>query len=735
MITENDQPVMEASPTSAPGLPGVWLLPVALLIFYPPFFRGLFFSQELLLTHVLTSAVFILFCLRKWRNGATGLVEGGMDWPVLLLVGAYLLSLPGAVNMREALEGFYKVLNYFMIYWLVREVAVNLRISRILLIVLFTSSLGVALIGIAAALGYISYPGAFDGRYIMSTLQYVNAASVYMGIMSIIGISLAVTENRLPLKAFYGLATFMLMVVMLNASSKGAWIAVLASVVVYLAAIQKIKRLESVYLFITTLTAAAVVSMRVLPFLITKEPVPPAANTIISELGGLTEFGSSSFMSRLDFYSDALEIIRDYIFFGTGAGGWNSLYHRYQDYLYWTTEVHNHFLQAGVEAGLPGLLAWFGIFCVMMYCLYRLWRRRDSLNPSLWVLICGASSAALGLVSHSLIDFDLSIPSLQILLFALLGLITGICNAEFKERPGNENGAAFRVRPGVSRMLSGLVMAFALLLLTTAGLFALAAFHAERAEKAVRAGQYPQALNHYENATRFDPLNGRYYAGFARFCAVMWSKVEPDNIDSPIYKQAVSEAGLAEGLAWNDYKTMVSIDETYRILGNEEDMVRTGKRVIELNPWVIDGYDRLLGTYVGSISQWIERGDPSRARDGTKVAVALAEQLRQQMSRFKGKGDWEGQALEFNDSFKIRLAQVYFHQGNYKEAVNLLESCVDEELTRGEHFQALYAAALHRSGQQEAAAEIIISEKKQPGDFQEAYDYFISLQPLNGSES
>jgi O-antigen ligase len=731
VITENDQTVLDTQPASTSSYPGFWLLvPVALLIFFPPFFRGLFFSPEILVTHVLTSAVFLLFCFRRLRNRDGGLINGAMDWAVLALVGAYLLSLPGAVNMREALGGFYKVLNYFMIYWLVREAAVNYRINRTLLIVLFTSSLGVALIGIGAALGYFKYPGAFDGRHIMSTLQYINATSIYMGIMSLIGISLAVTGKRFWLKAFFSLASFLMMMVMFNASSKGAWAALFAVAIIYMVYVPNRKRLESVCLLLTTLAASAITAAKLLPVLISKEPLPPAANTIISELGGLTDFGSSSFLARLDFYSDAVGIMRNSSLFGTGAGGWDSLYHQYQDHLYWTTEVHNHFLQAGVEAGLPGLLAWIGIAGVLLFCLYRLWQRRNLIGQSQYMLVLSTACAALGLVLHSFIDFDLSIPSLQILLFAFFGLISGAYNAEFSGRPVGGNTTSFRVRPSLSRIITGLVVLLSLLLMITGGCFAMAAFHADKAEKAAQAGQYPRALSHYDTAARLDPLNGKYYTDFARFCAVMWSRVEPDRTDSPLYKQAVMEARLAEDLAWNDYKTMLSVDETYRILGSEEDMVRVGKRVIELNPWVVDGYNRLLGTYVEGIGKWLSEGDLFQAKDNAGAALALAEQLEQQIRKVNDDRGWSGPTLEFNDSIKTKLAQVYFYQGDYKQAIALVESCSDEELVKNQQFQAFYAALLYKSGKEEAASVIVEQDRDDQDGFEEVYRYLISLAPL-----
>ena len=729
----NPQPTSKPSANPFIGLDlknFLWFLPVAVLLFYPPFFRGLFFSKEMLLTHVLNSIIFLVFFLRKWRTENASLITGAMDLVVLTLVGAYLASIIGAVNLREALGGFFRVFNYFMIFWLVREIAFNYRTYKSLVVVLFASSVGVAIIGIGAAIGIIDYPGAFNGSSIMSTLQYVNATCIYVAIMSIIGVALAVTERKFAVKLLYIVSTVLLLVVMLSAASKGAWVALLAALVIFLVVIPGGSRLQSAGLFLVSLMVAWVSSSRFLPFLISKDPLPSTKETVISELSGLTDIGTNSFVARWDFYIDALKMMGDYPLFGAGAGGWNSLYHQYQNHLYWTTEVHNHFLQVGVEAGLVGLLAWIAVFLLLGYYLWQILKRRnDSLDSDYDVLIWGTACAAFGLILHSAIDFDLSIPSLQILLFAFIGLITGAYNGVLKESPVGEGRQMFGVRPGFNRLLTGLVIAFALLLMITGGCFATAAFHADRAEKMAQAGQYPQALSHYEKAVSFDPLNGKYYINFARFCAVMWSRVEPGKMDSALYKQAVNEAKLAEGLVWNDYKTMVSLDETCRILGSEEEMIRVGKRVIELNPWVVTGYDRLLGTYVWSINQYLIK-DPSRASDRAESAVALAGQFGQQINKVNDQRGWSGPKLEFTDSIKAKLAQVCFFRGKYAQAADLFGSCKDEELVKNVQFQAFYAAALYKDGQQEAAQTVVDQVYEEQTDFTALYQYLISLSPL-----
>ena len=137
-------------------------------------------------------------------------------------------------------------------------------------------------------------------------------------------------------------------------------------------------------------------------------------------------------------YCDAASIIKDHPALGAGGGGWNLLYHQYQDFLYWTTEVHNHLLQVGVETGIPGMLIWLGLFAALAYYIYKI--RKSDLDAHGKVLVWGVGTAVFALGAHSLIDFDLSIPSLQILFFAFLGLISSsfVPHAKVVTRPSSK---------------------------------------------------------------------------------------------------------------------------------------------------------------------------------------------------------------------------------------------------------------------------------------------------------
>ncbi|PKM86813.1 MAG: hypothetical protein CVU87_11035, partial [Firmicutes bacterium HGW-Firmicutes-12] len=128
-----------------------------------------------------------------------------------------------------------------------------------------------------------------------------------------------------------------------------------------------------------------------------------------------------SFITRMDLNRIALELVKDNPVLGTGEGGWEALYHQYQDYSYWSSEVHNNFFQIWVEAGTLGFLAYIGVWFLLLgkFILYINERKKSGR----WVQTYSIFLALLLLLIHSAVDFDLSMPAVAIALWALGGVL------------------------------------------------------------------------------------------------------------------------------------------------------------------------------------------------------------------------------------------------------------------------------------------------------------------------
>ena len=78
---------------------------------------------------------------------------------------------------------------------------------------------------------------------------------------------------------------------------------------------------------------------------------------------------------RLYFYQDAIKMFKERPILGWGGGGWEEAYRAYQSYLYYSKQVHGHYFQIMVEAGLVGLIVILGIWFGFLLLAHRLYHR------------------------------------------------------------------------------------------------------------------------------------------------------------------------------------------------------------------------------------------------------------------------------------------------------------------------------------------------------------------------
>lgn len=200
-------------------------LGLLILLFYPPYFRGLFFERELFPTYIYSGILFLLWILYKYTNlKETEFFRVSVDYAALAVVGAYLASLFVAVNLRSAVGELLKYVNYFIVYYLVSDMARCERDKKIILWTMILSATGVAFIGIGSAAGTINYPGSFVGGRINSTLQYPNTLAAYLTAAIMLGWGLQVLSEKRWQRAILAAVNYTLFLTFIFALSRAAWL-------------------------------------------------------------------------------------------------------------------------------------------------------------------------------------------------------------------------------------------------------------------------------------------------------------------------------------------------------------------------------------------------------------------------------------------------------------------------------------------------------------------------------
>ena len=134
--------------------------------------------------------------------------------------------------------------------------------------------------------------------------------------------------------------------------------------------------------------------------------------------------GDLSSDRRVSIYRDSLHIVRDHPWTGTGLGTLETVFPRYESHFdgLVVDHAHNDYLELLAETGLIG-----GV-CMLAFVVLLAWRGLSNLrranSPACRAIYSGAVVACAGLLTHSMVDFNLHIPSNALLFLLLAAMAT-----------------------------------------------------------------------------------------------------------------------------------------------------------------------------------------------------------------------------------------------------------------------------------------------------------------------
>jgi tetratricopeptide (TPR) repeat protein len=217
-----------------------------------------------------------------------------------------------------------------------------------------------------------------------------------------------------------------------------------------------------------------------------------AVGLIARYSSNLASYSASTASARTDYWKAGLRIFAHHPFLGTGPGTFGSVYPKYKSI---TPEdprlLHNNFLQALSDSGVPGFLAYCAIW------LWPLLRAIRNLRQASDPMYIGLTLGLLGWCVHGLIDFDQYIPSLAFLAFLFLGMLESRLSARTEARP---------LAPAFKVISSSLAIFFCLLALGRL----VSVYNATSARTLSRENPYA-AIRLFDRALAFSPFDALYH--------------------------------------------------------------------------------------------------------------------------------------------------------------------------------------------------------------------------------
>jgi len=126
---------------------------LGLVIFYPPYLRGLYFETEQLPTEIFVFIVYLAFLIYKFIRQDKKFLKTPLEYVSLGFVLVYFISIFNAVGTREAIGEWLKYCMFFAVFIMLSELLNTYRSKIFALQMMVVSALGVSIIGIDGAAG------------------------------------------------------------------------------------------------------------------------------------------------------------------------------------------------------------------------------------------------------------------------------------------------------------------------------------------------------------------------------------------------------------------------------------------------------------------------------------------------------------------------------------------------------------------------------------------------------
>ncbi len=364
----------------------------------------------------------------------------------------------------------------------------------------------------------------------------------------------------------------------------------------------------------------------------------------------------SSFTGRMRFYKDALKIIKDHPVIGTGGGGWKTIYKSYQSSRYFTTEVHNFFLQLWVETGTIGLLAFASIGILALITTYK--TLTSDITTTGKVLTWGAFSGVIALTGHSAMDFNLSLGGIALYLWQLFGVLKSSNITEKKVTKTAKPGAPWALWP-----LAGMTCVFVIL----SSLLYQGYTYGQKAVERIEEQDIMGAKEYFEKAAKFDPYTASYKADLAQIDHFIAMQTE----DEALLKQ--SEDMRLQAIRLDPYNASLKTQLAAYYL--EEGKISEGISQLEeatkVNPFNTEYWENLSDAYYKIALIQIQQDQKDQVLHYTKKAQNIPKDISG-YNQDSTKSALEMTNRLFLDIYRSKLLAENIHEERYYRKLDSL---------------------------------------------------------------
>jgi O-antigen ligase len=416
-------------------------------------------------------------------------------------------------------------------------------------------------------------------------------------------------------------------------------------------------------------------------------------------------FRQHSVLERLMMYRNSLGIFADRPLLGGGGGAWEALYTQYQGSPYISRQTHDYFLEYLDETGLVGLLFMAALLVLAIYFYVKnvFIQKKGELDQTLLFYL-----VAVSILTHSLLDFEMSYGYIAALVFLSLGGMTSGITSGLDETSGRFTGwmskrAVSMAIPAVLSLIAAAVIITSLYNLRANTLF-------NRSIDLFRANRpVEEAMAPLDQALKMRPA----HPDFVLQKVQILEQVASQTNNAELLGQA---AGLLDKLKTEEPYNRTLFEEQYNLAIHNRDLSAALEIVnerLESNRWGLSMFDGKSNWFERAILLNFQLGYDARGQnhpqlqakywnDAITVYNTVLERLKELEQLPK---EQLHQPFGVTPNMALSIAKIHYISGKYQEAAEVLRPRLSDQWTdeTNRSLTRWYLASLRKAGQNDQA--------------------------------
>lgn len=558
----------------------------------PTWLEKTYLADNFVLIKSAALKILIIFAVLFWifsliKRGSVRFARSSFYLPIAVFALLFILAVARSVSIIVSLPYLFDFIALYVLFFLVVQ-QFSKEMTRKTVVWIVAGALPVCIYGIMQHFGvdFVDWvQKALMGRRAFSTLGNPDFLGGYISTLFPLLFALLLASNKGVKSIFYLIAGFLFAITALSTYSRACWIASAAGILVLILFIgaRNLKlNWRKIVIFLIIILAAF--------FIFNMEERATAQKLTVS--GRLKEFFSTTEINnaaRLYLWGSALKAIGDYPYSGSGPGTFDYVFpkYRYNEPMFLRGRFaipghpHNEFLDVGVSAGIPALIAF--LWLVILVFVKGAKAVSASSNEERIIFAGIIASFAAFLINHFFVSP--TTPTYAVMWFLIGAISIYSASPAYEERPLEESFKSAIIK----NILAAGSILLALFFIWFQVTEVIADSHIDRALFYKDQKMWRESLEEFEMALKLSPDNVKYIkekGNMLDTAARSFSPPRKEVFDEALRTQMqAAHLDPADSYTWEHIAVIYA--EKSGILGTGEwkEAIDCHKEALRLNPY------------------------------------------------------------------------------------------------------------------------------------------------------